>query len=999
MPSGHELRKTVSVVFCDLVGSTALGERLDAEALRHLLGRYYAEMRTVLERHGGLVEKFIGDAVVAVFGVPLVHEDDALRAVRAALEMRSALDALNAELERGVHVGVRIGVNTGGVVAGDLGPGASFASGAAVNVAARLEQAAADDEILLGPETRRLLGDAVEAEPVGPLELHGKSEPVQAFRLVAVADDAEAIVRHFETRFVGRRRELAVLTEAFEEAVAEPGCRLVTVLGEPGIGKTRLLSEFAGSLAGRARVLTGHCLSYGNGITYWPLAEIVHQLSDGRDLADGLSAQLAGDDERERIAGLILAAIGASDREGSVEEVQWAVRRLFEALAAERPLVVVLEDLHWAEPTFLQLVEYVAGCSTGLPILLLAAAREELLDTSPGWALPHPHSRLLPLEPLPDAEAGSLVDALADEPLPDALRARLLGASGGNPLFLEQFVALRAENGQPEATLPLPATITALLAARLDRLSTPERDVLERAAVEGVTFHRGTVTALLAEQEADVGALLVDAVRRNLICSCESQLPGDEGYRFVHVLVRDAVYQAMPKELRAGLHEQFADRIEETLGPRSGEVEEILGYHLEQAAHAKQELGRPDPALAVRAGERLAAAGGRAMRLSDYRTAAPLLERALELTRPIRLDVHLELDLAETFAEHDPARAAAIADSAMARAHEASDEPGEALARVVAAYCRWSTEGRNTDQLESLARAALPLLERANDHLGLVYVWGALIGVANMRCRNDEMTEAAEQQLCHARLVGRVHFGAALAWGLTEGARPAGEALQLIDELLPDEAPPTMLAWRAKLLAMLGRFDEAWLVASEASAQLREFRTGHAEIRLAAIPILASDHETAERHLRRVCAELEEEGRLGNLASYAPYLGRELCALEQYDEAERLAQRGRELAMPDDASAQMIWRQVQALVHAHRGRHAAAEELAREAVAIGEETDALNGQGDALCDLAQVLETAGKTDEAVEALEQALDRYQRKENLAMVAQIQPRLERLRAGKR
>ncbi len=523
--SGHELRKTVTAVFCDVTGSTALGERLDPEALRHVLGRFYAEMRAVLERHGGLVEKFIGDAVVAVFGVPVVHEDDPLRAVRAAAEMRESLEGLNDELEResGVRIGVRIGVNTGEAVAGDLGPGASFASGDAVNVAARLEQAAKPGEILVGPVTRALLGDAVEVDAIEPLELHGKAEPVEAFRLVSVAAGAEAIVRHFETRFVGRGRELAVLGEVFEEAGAEPGCRLVTVLGEPGIGKTRLLSEFARSVSGRARVLTGRCLSYGEGITYWPLSEIVHELCGGGDLAAGLASRRAG----EEVTDLILGAIGVSDRPGSVADVQWATRRLFEVLAAERPVVVVLEDLHWAEPTFLQLVEYVADCSTGAPILLLAAAREELLDSSPGWALPRPHTRLVTLEPLPEPDARALVDALTSrQAVSEPMRERVVGTAGGNPLFLEQLVALHADHDDQDDRLPLPATITALLAARLDRLSTAERDVLERAAVEGVTFHRGTVTALLADPAAgDVSALLLEAVRRNLIRSCESRVP------------------------------------------------------------------------------------------------------------------------------------------------------------------------------------------------------------------------------------------------------------------------------------------------------------------------------------------------------------------------------------------------------------------------------------------------------------------------------------------
>ncbi len=966
--SGHELRKTVTVVFCDVTGSTALGERLDPEALRHVLGRYYSEMRLVLERHGGLVEKFIGDAVVAVFGVPLVHEDDALRAVRAAAEMRESLERLNDGLEQesGVRIGVRIGVNTGEVVAGDLGPGASFASGDAVNVAARLEQAAGSGEILIGPLTHQLLAGAIEAEPLEPLDLHGKSEPVEAFRLAAVAADAKPISRHPETVFVGRDSELALLREAFDEAVAGPSCRLVTVVGEPGIGKTRLLSEFALSVDDQARVLTGHCLPYGEGITYWPLAEIVRGLAPD-DPGAMLAGYLASDERGDLASDLVLGAVGASDSLGSVEETQWAVRRLFEALTRERPLVVVFEDLHWAEPTFLQLVEYLAGFSTGSPILLLAAARDELLEQQPSWALPRPNAQLLPLGALSEAEGELLVGGLTGgDRVSEAMRTRITRTGAGNPLFLEQLLAMQAEEGETDQELPLPATIKALLAARLDRLTVPERDLLERAAVEGVSFHRRPVTALLPDSgQAEVGPSLLSAIRRNLIRSGRSEFPGDDGYQFAHVLVRDAVYQSMPKELRAQLHEQFAAWLEQALGARSSEFEEILGYHLEQTARYKRELGRPDSQLAERASDRLAAAGRRTLWRADYRSAAPLLERALELARPTRLDVHLEVDLADALAlgVGDTLRAVEIADAAAARAHAAGNDPGEALARVVASNYRFTAGAESTDELESQARAALPLLERAGDHAGLEHIWWALgFMVANMRGRFGDAADALEEALHQIRLSRRPRtvYGWGVAAMLILGPRPVGEALRRVDELLAEAPSPVLLADRAELLAMLGHFDEASQIAIDACAQAHEFGTVSGEETMATLARLAGDHETAARHLRRKCDELEEHDNRAQLSSFAPLLGRELCALGQYDEAARLARQGRELGTPDDSITQMLWRQVQALVHAYRSDHAEAERLAREAVEIGERTDALNCQGDALCDLAEVLEAAGR---------------------------------------
>jgi predicted ATPase len=464
------------------------------------------------------------------------------------------------------------------------------------------------------------------------------------------------------------------------------------------------------------------------------------------------------------------------------------------------------------------------------------------------------------------------------------MRQRVLGAGGGNPLFLEQLVALQAESGDREKELPLPTTITALLAARLDRLSPAERDVLERAAVEGVSFHRGPVTALLPDQEAaDVGALLLDAIRRNLIRSCESQFPGDDGYQFVHALIRDAVYQSMPKELRAQLHEQFADWLEHTPGVRNSEVEEILGFHLEQAAHAKRELGRPDPALAERAGDKLAAAGRRALWRDDRRTAGSLLDRALALTRPLRLDVHLELDLADAVGPLDPLRAAALADAAAERARSVGDEPDQALARVVAAHYGCATGDVELDELEALAHAALPLLEQAGDHAGLVHVWFALgYMVANGRCRFEDMAEAAEQQLRHARLAGQrgeQNILDRLALALMNGPRPAGEALQTIDGRLSGHSSPATLLRRSRLLATLDRFDEARQLASEAGAQAREFGSFDPDDAVAEIATLAGDHERAARHLRRICNRLEEQGSRGYLAVYAPLLGRELCAL------------------------------------------------------------------------------------------------------------------------
>ena len=430
----------MSVLFCDVTGSTALGESIDPEALRALLARYFERMKAMIERHGGAVEKFIGDAVMAVFGVPAAHEDDALRAVRAAVEMRDALPELGVQ--------ARIGVNTGEVVTGTE---ERLATGDAVNVAARLEQAAGPGEIWIGEATLALVRDAAEVEDVEPLELKGKAEPVAAYRVLRVHEPPER--RHL-TRFVGRARELAFIRDAWDRARGERRCELVTVVGDAGVGKSRLVAEALGSLDGR--VVRGRCLPYGDGITYWPLVEVLRQL----DLRPPEAAAAAA----------IGSLLGEADVSTSAEEIAWAARKTFEHAAGERPLVVVFDDIQWAEQTFLDLIEHVALLSSGAPLLLLCMARPELTDRRAQWPV------ALRLEPLPPHD----VDELIPTEMADELRERIARAAGGNPLFVAEMLAMSRDG---EADIVVPPTLQALLAERLDRLEPRERRVLERGAV------------------------------------------------------------------------------------------------------------------------------------------------------------------------------------------------------------------------------------------------------------------------------------------------------------------------------------------------------------------------------------------------------------------------------------------------------------------------------------------------------------------------------------
>src|SRR4051794_2431400 len=457
-PAGaREQRKTVTVLFCDLAGSTALGETLDPERLRTLLAGYFERMKAIVERHGGSVEKFIGDAVMAVFGVPVVHEDDALRALRAAVEMREALPELGLQ--------ARIGVMTGEVVSGTE---ERLATGDAVNVAARLEQAAGPGEVLIGAPTLALAGAAAEVEAVEPLVLKGKTEPVPAYRLLGVQEAPE---RRHEAPFVGRERELALLREAWERAQAERRCELLTLVGDAGVGKSRLAAEALASI--EATVVRGRCLPYGEGITYWPVAEVLKQL------------ELLPSEEAAAVA--IRSLLGETEAATAADQIAWAIRKTLEQAAAERPRVVVVDDIHWGEETFLDLIEHVALLSSGASILLFCIARPELSERRPAWPV------TLRLEPLGDEAVEELIPAR----IPGGLRARIARAAGGNPLFVGEMLAMARE---ADGEVVVPPTLQALLAARLDQLETAERSVLERGAIEGEIFHRGAVQALAPEE-------------------------------------------------------------------------------------------------------------------------------------------------------------------------------------------------------------------------------------------------------------------------------------------------------------------------------------------------------------------------------------------------------------------------------------------------------------------------------------------------------------------
>jgi class 3 adenylate cyclase/tetratricopeptide (TPR) repeat protein len=1023
-PTNREGRKTVTVLFSDVTGSTALGERLDPESLRRVMARYFEETKVVLERHGGSVEKFIGDAVMAVFGVPVLHEDDALRAVRAASELHERLASLNDELERdfGIRIETRMGINTGEVVTGTE---ERLATGDALNVASRLEHAAGPGEILIGEQTLRLVRDAVSADPVAPLLLKGKADPYTAYRLLAVVPGAPASARRLDSPLVGRARELALLRQAFERAVAERSCHLFTVLGPAGVGKSRLVAELVRELERGATALSGRCLPYGEGITFWPVSEVLRQL--GAESRTTIASLVRGEEDADLIGERLAGAVGLEPGSAPIEETFWAFRKLLEYLARRQPLVLVLDDVHWAESTFLDLVDHVADWARDSPILLVCLARPELLDGRPGWGGGKFSATSVLLEPLPDEACERLIEnLLGPAELTVDVGATIIEAAEGNPLFVEEMLAMLIDDGLLERRngswvaragligVSVPPTIQALLAARLDRLEPQERDVLARGAVEGKVFHRGAVVELVPEGlRAQVGGHLMSLVRKQLIRPDRAQFPGEDGFRFRHLLVRDAAYAALSKETRAGLHERFAGWLERRATERLEEYEEIVGYHFEQAYRYRAALGPVGPGerdLANRAGERLASSGRRALGDGDVAAARSLLGRAAELL-PAEGGMRLALlpDLGAALRESgDYQGAVEVLAEAMERARAARNEQVEAHARMVWLRGRLLFEPPEVQaEVEREARTLAAEFERLEDEKGLAASLFLLAMLSWNRGRVAQAVELFERAREHARRGGdaRVELELAreLAFAYFDGPMPVSEGLRRLNDLSSGAArwlPALNSGPRAGFEAMLGRFDDARRSFARCLEAMEELglkldaaaERGHVG---GFLETLAGDLVTAERHLRDGLVELERMGEKGYLSTTAAQLAGVLYAQGRYEEAEEFARMSELAATPGDLGPQMMLRGVRAKVLARLGRLRDAEALAREAVALGEKTDFLNNLGDVHVDLAEVLRLAGRSEEAEAALEEAMRRYEQKGNLVSADQTRRLLEGLR----
>jgi class 3 adenylate cyclase/tetratricopeptide (TPR) repeat protein len=959
----REQRKTVTVLFCDVAGSTELGESTDPEALRALLARYFERMKEIVERHGGTVEKFVGDAVMAVFGVPVVHEDDALRACRAAVEMRDALPELGI---RG-----RIGLNTGEVVTGTE---ERLATGDAVNVAARLEQAAEPGEVLIGIETVRLVRDALELGEERRLDLKGKSEPIPAYPLVAAAGE---LSRRFDVPIVGRERERRAFDDAWERVRSERSCHLFTLLGAAGVGKSRLTAEFVASLA-EVPVVRGRCLSYGEGITYWPVVEVVLQL--GQRPSD------------PRAATAIAALLGESDEPATADEIAWAFRKLLEEAA---PVVCVFDDLHWAEATLLDLVDHVADWSRDAPILLVCIARPELLDRRSTWAGGKLNATTVLLEPLTPDETDELIERLlGDAGLDDALRTRIREAAEGNPLFVEQMLAMVAES--PNGEVVVPPTIQALLAARLDQLDPSERGVLERGSVEGKIFHRGGVEAL-APEEPDVPTKLMALVRKELVRPDRAQLPGDDAFRFRHLLIRDAAYDSLPKSARAELHERFAAWLE-THGADLIELDEILGYHLEQAHRYRVELGlggEETKELARRAFERLAAAGERAYARLDDTGAAALLGRALPLLplddRPVELVVMLS-----RARFHVGGLAAAIDElqEFITRAQETGDRGRELRGRLAHAWLSHFAGRLDSAEIVALIDESLSYFSERGDDAGLAETWAIVASHEHNALRSRAMAQAIERAIEYGERAGSTAtVRDARLWRYAPylyGPFPVEEGIAFYDA--HPSSMPLVTALRGGLEAMAGDPAAGREMVARARDHARELGQltvlGAVDMQEVEIALAAADYALVVEAGLRGCEILERAGETGWYSTLAAQTAQGFYELGRDDEAWELAERGEQAGADDDVMTLMLVRQVRAKLLARRGELAEAERQAREALSLSPGAENPVQHADAVVDLAVVLAAAGKRDEALAALDEARSIYAMKGHRLALARVE-----------
>ncbi len=961
-------RKLATVLFVDLVDSTQLVTASDPEIVRRRVNEFFETVSHFVTVHGGIVEKFAGDAVLAAFGVPQAHEDDAQRAARAALSMRQAVDGLGLE--------ARIGIEAGELLVDDVD--STFVTGEAVNVAARLQQVAKPGEILIGPTAYRLSGPTLVVEDAGPLELKGMDGPARAWRVVAAVDGPGRPVGP-RAPLVGRDAELEHRENTFSRMARDGRAYLFTIYGEPGVGKSRLAREFVDGLE-RASILTGRCLPYGEGVTYWPLAEMIKSaagISDDDPLEEAFE-KLRACCEEEAVAdvlGLAAGMLEALESEKSPQEISWAAREIMDTLADVQPLVLLFEDIHWAEEPLLDLIEHLAD-AVRAPLLILCLARPELLDARPGWGGGRVRSTAIELEALSEDESVLLVEKLLEQiDTPPALPRELLARTEGNPLFVEETIRMLVESGSRDGVPDrVPDTLQALIAARIDHLSAPAKTLLQRAAVIGRVFWNGAIEHLSPDLE-EIDALLDDLLQREfLLREPRSSISGETAYRFKHLLIREVAYTGLAKLARAQHHARFA----EWLGDRTGEeLLEIRAYHLDQAVELMTELdGAPPQELAETTASALVKAAKRAIAREAYLTARKLGMRAMELRPTLgarwvaaRAAWRMQ-DLATVEIEMEKVRD---------EAREQGERVLEALALTALGEAVLKREG-DPVRAEGIVDEALELLAGEEDPVAhfdtltvaaLIDAWqGHMDGYIRHFEKAFTIAVDADRkdlQTLAAQSLAQVYI---LRLEMDEAERLLTRALELAGESGSVRARLGTTMAYGWFLMVKGEIDAAETVLEEVRTTASELGLEPSEssalLKLAKIARVREDFKSAEKLAREAVRLTAARGDRGLLPVFQACLAHTLVDVGKLEEAERVALEARAGVAPEDREGLIATTTSVGAVRAAQGRSDEAIELLRSVLDLAEETD-LKVYGLAPVKLlASLMRDRGLDDEAIQ---------------------------------
>jgi class 3 adenylate cyclase/tetratricopeptide (TPR) repeat protein len=933
-------RKLASVLFVDIVDSTRLVTRADPEVVRRRVNAFFDMVANCVTQHGGIVEKFAGDAVMAAFGVPQAHEDDAQRATRAALAMHEAV--------AGMQLEARIGIEAGEVVVD--GSESTFATGEAVNLAARLQEAARPGEILIGPTAYRLAAGSLVVEDAGPLELKGIDGPLRAWRVVDMLDGPSRPVGP-RAPLVGRVSELELLENTFNRSLRDSRAHLFTIYGEAGVGKSRLAREFLDSVE-RASVLMGRALPYGEGVTYWPLAEMVKAaagISDDDPLEEAFEKlrECCAEEAVADVLGLAAGLMEALEGERSPQEIAWAAREVMQGIAEVQPLILMFEDIHWAEAPLLDLIEHIADWVRA-PVLILCLARPELLDARPGWGGGRVRSTAIELEPLSEEESAELVEQLLSQlagaagERPTSLPQEALERAEGNPLFVEETIRMLIESGSGNGSVDrVPDTLQALIAARIDHLAPDAKTLLQRGSVVGRVFWGGALEHL-SPDVTDHEALLDDLLQREfLLREPRSSISGETAYRFKHALIREVAYTGMAKLSRAQYHARFAEWLAERTGE---ELVEIRAYHLDQAVEFLTELeGAPPEELAQETAAALVKAAKRAIAREAYGIARTLGLRALELRPTLG-------------ARYVAARAAwrlqdfAAVQIEMEKVREQAlelDEPViEALALTALGEAALRREG-DPDRAQELVDRALEILAKEDDPVARFDALTARAIIGGWRGELDDVVTYMERayalamdagrkdlQTIAAQVLAQTHI---IRLELDEAELLLTRALELAGESGSIRARASASLSYGWFLAVKGELDAAETVFEEVRASAAELgiepTIAMALMRHAEVKVRRGDYRQAEKLFREALRITATRGDRGWLPDLQASLAEVLAELGKLDEAERLALEVQASPKADDPHFEVTVFEALAAVRAAQGRDDEAEQLYRQALA------------------------------------------------------------------